>query len=304
MRDVTLTSLPSSLGGASDAVRTAIGQAAQRTGINFSYLLAQAKSESGLNPSAKAASSSATGLYQFLDQSWLGVVKAHGAEHGLGWAADAITARRGGGYTVDPSLRQAVFALREQAGPAALMAASYASDNAASLGQSLGRTVNGTDLYMAHFLGVGGATRFLRAQCANGGACAASMFPQEARANRSIFYGRDGSPKSLDEVYQTMARKLDKAVDGSDTATMPAGNGLTPGSLGPSLPGAPDLAQVQLAYAEMSADGTEAAPGGSTGTDTDIGQMMATLEQNRLNVLKPTPAQAKLAYLMLSLPTA
>ena len=71
--------MPSDTG---DTVRAAIGQAAQRTGVNFSYLLAQAKSESGLNPSAKAGNSTATGLYQFLDQSWLGVVKQHGAEHG------------------------------------------------------------------------------------------------------------------------------------------------------------------------------------------------------------------------------
>src|SRR6187402_3712824 len=105
---VTLTNLPSTLNGMGDSVRAAIGQAAQRTGVNFSYLLAQAKSESGLNPNAKAGNSSATGLYQFLDQSWLGVVKAHGAEPGMAWAADAITARRGGGFTVDPAMRQAV----------------------------------------------------------------------------------------------------------------------------------------------------------------------------------------------------
>ncbi|HWI86757.1 MAG TPA: transglycosylase SLT domain-containing protein, partial [Sphingomonas sp.] len=155
---MTVINMPSLRSGMRDDVRAAIGQAAQRTGVNFSYLLAQAKSESGLDPNARAGNSSASGLYQFIDQSWLGVVKAHGAEHGLGWAADAITAKRGGGFTVDPSMRQAVFALRQQAGPSALMAAAYASDNANSLSQSLGRQVNGTDLYFAHFLGLGGAT--------------------------------------------------------------------------------------------------------------------------------------------------
>jgi hypothetical protein len=293
---VTLTRLSSVLAGARDDVRQAIGQAAQRTGVDFSYLLAQAKSESGLNPSAKAASSSATGLFQFLDQSWLGVVKAHGAEHGLGWAADAIQRRPGGGYSVDPSLRQAVFGLREQAGPAALMAAAYASDNAASLSQTLGRQTNGTDLYMAHFLGLGGATKFLRAQCANGGACAANLFPQEARANRSIFYAADGSARSLDQVYALMGRKLDQAGGTSDGSVAP--DALTPGSLVPSLPGAPDLGSIQLAYADMSAP-DEASPAQTTDTNT----VLARLEQGRVNLLRPTPAQAKLAYLMLQLPT-
>ena len=298
---MTLSFNPSSYTQASDQVRAAIGQAAQTTGVNFSYLLAQAKSESGLNPNAKAASSSATGLYQFLDQSWLGVVKQHGAQYGLGWAANAITARKGGGYAVDPSLKDAVFALRQQPGPAAMMAAAYASDNAANLPQALGRQVNGTDLYMAHFLGLGGATKFLRAQCTNGGACAASLFPQEARANRSIFYDKDGSPRSLDQVYAVMGRKLDHAVDGSDSATVQSAQALTPGSLVPSLPGAPDLTPTPLAYADMS--GGDSAPSAEDPAGVDISQMLATIEQNRLNMLKPTPAQAKLAYLMLSLPS-
>ena len=302
MCPVTLSFNPSSFSRAGDDVRAAIGQASQTTGVNFSYLLAQAKSESGLNPSAKAANSSATGLYQFLDQSWLGVVKQHGAQYGFGWAAEAITARKGGGFTVAPAVRDAVFALRRQPGPAAMMAAAYASDNAANLGQALGRQVNGTDLYMAHFLGLSGATKFLRAQCTNGSACAANLFPQEARANRSIFYSKDGSPRSLDEVYAVMGRKLDNQVDGSNDATVQTAQGLTPGSLVPSLPGAPDLSAVKLAYGDMSNGDPMAAETGDQ-TETSIGDMLASIEQNRINMLKPTPAQAKLAYLMLSLPS-
>jgi hypothetical protein len=299
---VTLTFNPSSFSSAGDDVRAAIGQAAQTTGVNFSYLLAQAKSESGLNPTAKAANSSATGLYQFLDQSWLGVVKAHGAQYGFSWAANAISARKGGGFTVDPALRDAVFALRQQAGPAAMMAAAYASDNASSLSQALGRSVNGTDLYMAHFLGLGGATKFLRAQCTNGNACAATLFPQEARSNRSIFYAKDGSARTLDQVYAMMGRKLDNAVDGSDSADIQGNGALTPGSLVPSLPGAQDLASLRLAYSDMSA-GDANANDDANSSGMDVGRMLATLEQNRINVLRPTPAQAKLAYLMLSLPS-
>ena len=301
---MTLIRTPSTVNRMADDVRAAIGQAAQSTGVNFSYLLAQAKSESGLNPNARAASSSASGLYQFLDQSWLGVVKQHGAEHGFGWAADAITAKKGGGFTVDPSLRQAVMSLRDQPGPSALMAASYAADNASNLSQSLGRQVNGTDLYMAHFLGLGGATKFLRAQCTNGSACAATMFPQEARANRSIFYGKDGSPRTLDQVYAIMGHKLDNAVDGSNNAAVQtAGSGLTPGSLVQSMPGAPDISALQLGFSDMSA--SPATTDGDNSDDPagqDISQMLGQIEQNRLNMLKPTPAQAKLAYLMLSLP--
>ena len=284
---MSLSRLPSALFAARDDVRAAIGQAAQRTGVDFSYLVAQAQSESGLNPTAKAATSSASGLYQFLDQSWLGVVKKHGADQGLGWAADAITARRGGGFSVDPQMREAVFALRQQAGPAALMAASYASDNAQGLTQSLGRQVSGTDLYFAHFLGLGGATRFLRAAGDNPDASAAALFPREASANRSIFYGSEGAPHTLAQVYALMGRKLEKAGM--------AGGSATPGTLSPTPPATPDPGDVQLASADTANI--------SDNAGTDISQMLAAMEQNRVNVLRPTPAQAKLAYLMLSMPT-
>jgi hypothetical protein len=286
---MSLTRLATGLNAARAEVRAAIGQAAQKTGVDFSYLMAQAQSESGMNPNAKAASSSATGLYQFLDQSWLGVVKQHGADHGMGWAADAIQAKRGGGFTVDPAMRSAVFGLREQAGPAALMAASYASDNAQGLTQALGRDVNSTDLYFAHFLGLDGAKRFLRAAGNSPDATAASLFPREANANKSIFYSSDGSARSLSQIYALMGRKLDKAGDAG-------GVDLQPGTLVPTPP-AMD-ATLQLASLSDAPAGDDAAP------TSDIGTMLSQIEQGRINVFKPTPAQAKLAYLMLSMPGA
>src|SRR3546814_18705280 len=73
-----------------DRVRSAIAQASRRTGMDFGYLYKQARIESGLRPDAKARHSSATGLYQFNDQSWLAATKRHGAKHGLQWAADCI----------------------------------------------------------------------------------------------------------------------------------------------------------------------------------------------------------------------
>lgn len=290
---MSLTRLTTSLDSARDDIRGAIGAAAQRTGVDFSYLLAQAKSESGLNPTAKASASSATGLYQFLDQSWLAIVKRHGTEHGMGWASDAISARPGGGFKVDPAYRESVMALREQAGPAALMAASYAADNATGLSATLGRQANSTDLYFAHFLGLAGAKRFLGAAQNAPDANAASLFPREARANRGIFFDRDGSARSLSEVYQLMGDKLARA-------------GASEGSISPSYPPgspSPTPPQPSVQYASL----TDADMAGANGDESDGGDVMSALAamgQNRIDVLKPTPAQAKLAYLMLSTPMA
>jgi hypothetical protein len=284
--------ISSGLSTARDDVRSAIGQAAQKTGVAFSYLLAQAKSESGLNPTAKAATSSASGLYQFLDQSWLAIVKKHGSEHGMGWAADAISARAGGGFSVDPSLKQAVMGLREQAGPAAMMAGAYASDNAAGLTQSLGRAANSTDLYFAHFLGLGGARSFLSAAQSNPDANAAALFPREASVNRAIFYDKSGNARSLGQVYQLMGQKLASA--GADSGTAVASTA-TPGSLVATPEEA--MAASQRYAALNDSDGTDDATGG-----TDVASALNALNNNRIDLLRPTPAQAKLAYLMLSTP--
>jgi hypothetical protein len=205
-----MVSTISSVGSAH--VHNAIYQAATATGVDFNYLLNQAKIESSLNPDAKARTSSATGLYQFIEQSWLGVVSKHGDEHGLGWAASAITRGSDGRYRVaDPAMRAAILDLRRDPDVAAAMAAEFASDNRNYLEKRLGHPVESVDLYLAHFLGAGGATKFLRNYDANSDFPAADLFPAAARSNRAVFYNRDGSARTLADVRERFARKFEGA---------------------------------------------------------------------------------------------
>ena len=289
------------IGANQSMVRDAIGRAAQRTGVDFSYLLNQAKSESGLNPNARATTSSATGLFQFIDQSWLGVVKQHGAKHGMGWASDAIQRTSGGRWTVsDPQMRQAVFALREQAEPAALMAGEYASDNAAGLSQALGRTANQTDLYFGHFLGLAGATRYLKAHQANPGATAATLFPREAAVNRSLFYTKTGEARSLDDLYGLMGRKISGGSGGGGNPAPVADpfaqmRMARAGDLVPVPDGSPDGDLIRLLAQ------SDVPTGQATTPDSDSSAAMAALQQRSgINMLRPSPETARLAYLMLA----
>ncbi|WP_426164903.1 transglycosylase SLT domain-containing protein [Sandarakinorhabdus sp. DWP1-3-1] len=188
-----------------ERVTGAVRSAAARTGVDFSYLMAQARVESGLNPAARAQTSSASGLFQFTAATWLETVRKHGAEHGLGWAADAIGSGVAGAGS---AARATILALRDNADAAALMAGEFAADNGAALAAKLQRAVGATDLYMAHFLGAGGATRFLKTLQNAPETTAASLFPAAAAANRSVFYGRDGAARSVGDVYARFAAKL------------------------------------------------------------------------------------------------
>src|SRR5215468_8825212 len=80
------------------AVAGAIRKASQSTGASFDYLLATAKVESDLNPNLTMRSSTATGLFQFLEQTWLGVMKTAGPAFGYGHYADAIKQTPSGNY--------------------------------------------------------------------------------------------------------------------------------------------------------------------------------------------------------------
>lgn len=195
-------------------VEAAIARAAEATTVDFGYLLAQAEVESSMDPSARAATSSATGLYQFIESTWLDTVKKHGHRFGLGHLAEQIdVSAAGNAYVTDPGQRQAILALRANPQVAALMAAGLAEDNRAHLTPILGRQPDHAELYLAHFLGAGGAGRFLSAMQDDPSQSAAALFARPAAANRAIFYRPDGSPRSLAGVMDVLSGKLERALD-------------------------------------------------------------------------------------------
>lgn len=197
-----------SVGEQSAQVRAAIVRAAETTGVDFDYLLAQAKIESSLDPAARAPTSSAAGLYQFTGGTWLATLDRHGTKHGMGWAEAAIT----GGRVSDPGLRAQIMALRFDPSASALMAAELANDNRAELQSTLGRTPDPSELYLAHFLGAEGARNFLSALAADPAQAAAGLMPKAAAANRTIFFD-GGAPRSLAGIMDLIRRKVSAAMD-------------------------------------------------------------------------------------------
>jgi hypothetical protein len=207
----------------------AIKQAANTTGTSFEYLLATAKMESNFNPKASATTSSARGLYQFIDQTWLGTVKEAGSQLGYGKYADAITRSPSGTYSVsDPAARDAIMKLRDDPDAASSMAAVLTQSNSFKLTGKIGRRPTDGELYMAHFMGVGGAAKLISNAEDNPNASGARLFPNAAAANRSIFYDRAGAERSVSEVYSVLTQRYASAANSPATRTAMASMGVTP----------------------------------------------------------------------------
>jgi transglycosylase-like protein with SLT domain len=197
-----------------------IKQAASTTGASFEYLLATAKMESNFNPKAAATTSSARGLFQFIDQTWLGTVKEAGAHLGYGKYADAITKNPSGSYSVDdPDARAAIMKLRDDPQAASSMAAVLTQSNSFKLTGKIGRRPTDAELYMAHFMGVGGAGKLIQNAEDNPNASAAQMFPNAAAANQSIFYDRSGQARSVSQVYSVLNTRYAAAANSPVTRT-------------------------------------------------------------------------------------
>ncbi len=189
-------------------IGAALARASKATGVDFEYLVDTALRESNLKTSAKSSSSSATGLFQFIDQTWLSTVKEFGPKFGLQRYADAIESTPSGRQIVSsPALKREILALRTDPEISAVMAGAYAGKSAAYLKEVLGREPRQGEVYIAHFLGLKGGAELVLAATQKPDVSAAALFPAAARSNRSIFYNKRGQAQTVAQVYNTLVAK-------------------------------------------------------------------------------------------------
>lgn len=196
-------------GVATTQVINAVSKAAEKTGVDFNFLMEKASTESSFDPKAKAKGSSATGLFQFIEQTWLGMVKRHGDKYGLGEYADKIEMKNGKACVTNCDVKKEILDLRKNPEISALMAGEFSAENKDFLEARTDCEVGSTELYMAHFMGAGGAAKFINCREANGDAIAADIFPKAAKANKSIFFDKQsGEARSLDDIYALFDKKF------------------------------------------------------------------------------------------------
>jgi hypothetical protein len=222
---------------AAPQIVNAIKSASNKTGVNFAYLIEQAAAESSFKPNLKAKTSSATGLYQFIESTWLNMVKKHGHKYGMKDLAAQIDAN---GRVEDPETRQEILKLRKNPQKAAFLAAEFAAENKEHLEKYVGGNIGSTELYFAHFLGASGAAGFLNALKQNPLSKAADLFPREAKANPNVFFDKNTKKaRSLADIYSYFENKFSsKNMESAVTHQNPSS----------SLPPSKSPAQIKPQY--------------------------------------------------------
>lgn len=204
-------------------VINAVAKAAHKTGVDFAFLMEKASTESSFNPAAKSKSSSATGLFQFIEQTWLSMVKKHGDKYGLSEYAEQIEIKGGKACCDDPDVKNKILALRKNPEISALMAGEYSAENKKFLEPRIKDDVGATELYLAHFMGAGGAAKFINSKDYNPNAIAASLFPNAAKANKNIFFDKTtGQPRTLGQIYDLFDNKFNGGAEKPSKAANPS----------------------------------------------------------------------------------
>jgi hypothetical protein len=146
------------------------------------YLQTIALIESGGDKNAKAGTSSASGMFQFTEGTWKQMTKEMGKDYSK---EDRFDPKK-----------------------AAEVAEYFSKKQKSQIEKSTGREAGMTDMYMAHFLGAGGASKFLKAKDKDPTQSAAALDPAAAKANKNIYYNKEGKERSVQEVYDLMDKKV------------------------------------------------------------------------------------------------
>lgn len=179
-------------------------------------LMAIADKESSFLSEVQARTSSATGLFQFIEKTWLRVVRDFGAKHGFAKEAQAITWVDDQLVVSDAAERARILELRRDPHLSTVLAGEMLARDRARIARRIGRDLTQGETYLAHFLGPDDAERFLEKVVGEPNANASKLLPKPARANKPIFFARKGrKAKSLSvaEVHRKFEAMMDMRLE-------------------------------------------------------------------------------------------
>lgn len=141
--------------------------------------------------------STAVGIGQFTNGTWLDLVKDPTVSAGMGIDTKGKTDEQ-------------LLALRSDPDLSIKAMAAYAKKNQSIMERTLGRPVSDAELHMAHFMGAGGAITFLNGYKNSPDQSAAKLMPAAAAANHPVFYDGD-KEKTVEQVYNDITNQFSLA---------------------------------------------------------------------------------------------
>ena len=187
-------------------------EAAKIADMDPALLMAIADKESSFAPKAKASTSSASGLFQFVAATWFKALRSFGWRHGHEQEAKAIQGDDKE-TRVAPQKRAELLRLRNDPYLSAVLAAEMLKHDGEGIASRLGRPLTQGETYLIHFLGPEDAERFMKKMDDDPHASAAALLPKAAKANKPIFYERQGrrmKDRSVREVHEAFEAMMDK----------------------------------------------------------------------------------------------
>lgn len=230
---------------ASPAVKAAIIDASNRYGVDVVVMAQFAAKESSFNPNAKAPTSSATGLFQFITGTWNGLVN-QGKIAGL---PPGSPDKR-----LDPQFNAAGGAV-------------FLRDNAKIIGSN-----DVGDLYLAHFLGPSTAVKVINSDDRSGGkellltTLGPTATMKIASANPTIVKPNTTVGELRAWAAVEMAKTLKNGIKVADqkTAKPPAASANSPGQ---TLPSSNPQDARRTAHRQLAAQQNEKVQSGKTDTN-------------------------------------
>lgn len=209
-----------------------IVRAAETVGVDPAYMMALADKESSFTPDIKASTSSAEGLFQFIERTWLEVVRDFGPKYGMEFAAASVTSVNGQLTVASESDREWILGLRRNPYLSAVMAAEMLKRDKAKIERRIGRELDRSELYLMHFLGAESAGKLIELVGAKPKQSAPKVFPAAAKANKTLFFAQAKKKVrhlTVAEVYGKLDRMIETRLDRYDgvTAFAPSQAGFT-----------------------------------------------------------------------------
>lgn len=170
------------------------------TGMSVPFLVNLSGAEYRPGGPEKNPGSTATGPTQFLEGTFLDLIKDPANAEALG---------------VQPNMtREQVLSLRSNPDTAFMAAAIYAKQNKLILETKFKRQMTDPELYFAHLLGPAGAEPIIAANQANPAASARSLVSDEVyNVNKAVFTDKEtGRDYTVAELYGNYARKFSSDV--------------------------------------------------------------------------------------------